>query len=291
MASKYMDDYRTNCKKERDNDITELKYAAEKNKNSLKSEKLNIANKSYGSGMVVFIIVGFLLSGFLQQVIGNIGFIIGPILGVVINLIRIAYINSNKDKARQNLDLQIQQVDKDLDLAIEKINCSCEEKIEEEKQNYLSRVKNARLSYGRSANLNAMIVYVANLAEQKILAADRAPYNKEILAEQCFMLTNSELWILNRFSPDSPNSNVIAKKEFREFYIYNVNDFYDLVGLAQALAKRVEFELLKRFPYDPVLPSKINKPKIAIDYNDTQIKLLYHVYNPQYRAAVNAKLY
>ena len=161
--------------------------------------------------------------------------------------------------------------------------------IEAERLNYLKHVKAARMSYGKSSNLNHMIAFVADRLEQAIRAADREPYNQEIVAEVCYRLTNCELQILSKFDPDKPDENIIEKKLFKQLYIYDVEDFYDQVGLAQALAKRTEFEILKRFPYDPVIPSKLNKTQVAIETNDTQVLLRYHVYNPHYVAAVNPK--
>ena len=61
--------------------------------------------------------------------------------------------------------------------------------------------------------------------------------------------------------------------------------FEDRVGFSQAIAKLVQFDMMTRFPKDPIAPSHA-KPLVIITSDDSLMELRYQVANPNYRHAV-----
>lgn len=289
MASKYMDDYRQTCQRERDNKIVNLQYNAKDKKQDLINRSYAIKDRKNFETIWAFVVGGLILGGILSNFLTAIMWFVGGILGVIACYMYNSGCNKKQEAKRNELYAQGDKAIADAEAEIALVEAECDRKIEAKKQEYLTNVKAARQSYSNSRGLDPMVAFVADRLEKAIRSADRAPYQKEIIADLCYRLTETEMHILSRFDPEKPDANVLEKIPYQKLYIYNVKNFYDQIGLAQALAKKTEFEILKRFPYDPVLPSKLNKTKVRIASNDTQILLQYHVYNPHYKAAVNPK--
>ena len=289
MASKYMDDYRENCRREKDNKVAEIRRRAETEKEGMVNQSRYISDRKNFDKVGFFLVGGLILGGILSTFLTAIMWFVGAFLGVGACYMYNSGFNKNQQAKRNELLAKGDRVMADAETEIARLEAECESRIEAEKQKYLTRVKAARMSYSHSQAMGHMVAFVADRLEKAIRSADRAPYQKEITADLCYRLTAVGLHILSRFDPKKPDQNVLEKIPYQKFYIYNVDDFFDQIGLAQALAKMTEFEIIKRFPYDPVLPSKLNKTQVKIASNDTQILLRYHVYNPHYKAAVNPK--
>lgn len=286
MASTYMDGFRNSRYAERD--------AAVSSENNACSQDVYNLERSikYPAGFTDYlklsIIIGEIPGAVLCFKRGFSGLIIGLVIGICVNIAIMTVWNVlNKKNTTKIRSLQ----DDRKKLCRERCsmhNQTCNLAIASEEAKYRSLVSKARKTYGGSTVIDPIIKFVADNFEVNIRAANREKYTSVISAELFFRAEETQLCILDKL-PHSSQYHDTVRYDFFKNRFYNLTDFFDRVGFAQALSKRVEFEILRRFPADPITQSRSYKPKIEIDYDDTFMHLIYKVQNPNYRAAIDMR--
>ncbi len=286
MASTYMDDYRHRCRQERDAAIAQEIHAQDQDIYALERSKKK--PPAFSDHSTISIIVGVAVGVLLCLAINFVGFLVGLAVGLGLNVF--LHIGETRSVEQHNARIPAQQ---DARRQLCKDRCKqheadCDRKIEAEKKKYLNAVAKARKAYGGSTQIDPLIKWVADRFEANIRAADRQPYVKQIRAEIIFRVQSYGVEIVTKM----PHTGTFSVKENFDFFkncLVLSPGFFEHVGFAQALAKRVEFECQRRFPVDPLAPAKQFKPTVTLDYNDTQMQMTYQVNNPQYKPAVNMR--
>ena len=156
--------------------------------------------------------------------------------------------------------------------------------LEQETNRFKASVKSARAKYGGHTAAKPIVQWLTTQFEKDIMGADRRAHLKNIEVVFAFRVDANQLATLKKVN----NSNQYGNAEI---YDFNVNRFRDLpdyedrVGFAQAMAKLVQFEIMRRFPKDPISASHA-KPVVVITSDDAMMELRYQVANPNYRHAV-----
>ena len=284
MASTYMDGFRGRCKTERDAAIAQENAACNLDVYNLEQQKRKQVtfSENMGQSMILGVIVGIVLC----FAMGAAGIVVGIVGGLAVSAFSTSSQNARINQINQDLAVQQEERKKLCQRNCANITRECDRKIDREVEDYKKRVAKARQVYGGSTVIDPLIGWVADHFEKKIRAADRASYAKTITAELTYQVAQNELMIMERL-PHSGGEHPVSRYSFFVNRFHDLPDFHDRVGFAQALSKRVQFEILSRFPQDPIAPASRFKPSITIEYDDTHMRLIYTVDNPNYRAAVH----
>lgn len=286
MASTYMNDFRQRRYSERDAAVSSETSAC-----TQEVEKMQRCIKrpaGFTKYLKISMIIGGIAGIALCFAIGFYGLLVGLIIGIVLDIVIMSiWNNRNEINAAKIMILQDDRKKQCKERCL-MYNQTCDREIAQEEKRYKDRVSKARKTYGGSTVIDPVIKFVADDFEVRIRAAVRAAHVSQIVAECFFRADETELCIFEKLPHSGQN---FAAKRYDYYFnrFYNLPDFFDRIGFAQALSKRVEFEILRRFPTDPIAPSNGFKPKIEIDYDDTVMHLTYKVQNPNYRAAVHLR--
>lgn len=286
MASTYMNDFRQRQYSERDTAVSAETSACTQEVERLQEGIKQPADftKYLGVSMIIGGSVGLLLC----FVISAYGLLVGFIIGVGLDIVIMTIWNAKNEQNTAMIMNRQEDRKKQCKERCLMFNQNCDREIAQEEKKYRDQVSNARKTYGGSTVMDPLIKFVADDFEVRIRAANRAAHEPQIVAECFFRVDETELCIFGSL-PHSGETYSSNRYNLYTNRFYNLPDFFDRIGCAQALAKRVEFEILRRFPTDPVAPSKSFKPKIEIDYDDTIMHLIYKVQNANYRAAVHLR--
>lgn len=156
--------------------------------------------------------------------------------------------------------------------------------LERETARFNASVKASRAKYGGHTAAQPIVRWLDVRFEKEIMGADRRSHNKNIEVVFAFRVDADQLVTLKKVS----NTNQYGNAEIFNFNInrfHDLPDFEDRVGFSQAIAKLVQFDMMSRFPKDPIAPSHA-KPLVIITSNDSMMELCYRVANPNYRHAV-----
>lgn len=156
--------------------------------------------------------------------------------------------------------------------------------LEQETSRFNASVKSARTKYGGHTAAQPIVKWLTAHFEKEIMNADRRPHNKNIEVVFAFRVDAYQLATLKKVG----STNQYGNAEIFDFNVnrfHNLPDYEDRVGFSQAMAKLVQFDIMRRFPKDPVSPCH-SKPVVVITSNDALMELRYQVANPNYRHAV-----
>ena len=142
-----------------------------------------------------------------------------------------------------------------------------------EKSAFQKRTTDARMYYGkRLVNGDKAVSWLLAQFDRKIRDADRRPHIKEVTAPFVYTVSSDEI----RTGADRFDFTV-------ELYNH-VTEFTNQVGLAQAMAKILQYQALRRYPSDP--SDKTHYPaRVNISANDNTITLTYVAANGNYQHA------
>lgn len=287
MASTYMDDFRQQKYSARDTAIT-----SEQNKCSYTVAELEKQKKPKAKFMDFYLIplIIFAALGAISCIyISFWGIVLGVILGLALNYLMFFLKSKIVDNYNAKIDGKISDVNYQAHQNCQRYTENCENEIKQEENRYKTNAGKSRKAYGGSTVIDPMVNWIATAFDNRIRSTDRGAYIQLITAELCYRINENEIVILD-YLPHSGTYSESQKFNFFQNRFNDIPDFFDRVGLAQALSKRVELIILNRYPLDPIAPSRGNRPKVIIDYNDAFIKLIYQVYNPNFRVAVDAKV-
>lgn len=211
-------------------------------------------------------------------------FLVGILVFVVIyGGGKLAMSNSQRQE-NEKIDRRIQELNGRMQEELRQTENRYDKLLVQEENSYKMKVKAAMAKYaGRTAQSKPIVDWLAQRYDKQIRSADRKPYVREIQAHFTFKATATEIQIL---SPLGNNYGVSERYDLFKNRFNNLNDFEDRVGFSRAMAKLVQFEMISRFPKDPVAPSAV-QPKITITSDDETMYLHYTVPNPNYKHAVN----
>ena len=271
-----------------------VKYSAEINKISSNYKK----HSSYEDNMpigccgpiIISIIAMLTLSDFiLYEASGS--WLFKAFIFLIISFFALPYIiqrlgNSATNTHNSNVDLRIQNVRNHEAAEHQQIAEQYKRLMEQEKLRFQESTKAARIKYGGKTVAMPIVKWIADQFETSIRKADRRSHLRTIQVPFVFDVDATAIyvkkWIFNG------HSGAYGKAEEYNFTIHRFTtlpDFEDRVGFAQAMAKMVQFEIMRRFPRDPVAPTAA-KPVVTISSDDTQMILTYEVINPNYQHAV-----
>lgn len=210
----------------------------------------------------------------------GIGIVVTLVVAFVAHQMRLSNTNTHNSQQDQQInDLRRQEVDQ---------HRAVDEKyarmLVQETNRFNASVKAARTKYGGHTSAQPIVQWLTTRFEKEIMNADRRPHLKNIEVVFAFRVDANQLATLKLVG----NTNQYGNAEIFDF---NVNRFHDLpdyedrVGFSQAIAKLVQFDIMRRFPKDPVAASHA-KPVVVITSNDALMELRYQVANPNYRHAV-----
>ena len=207
---------------------------------------------------------------------------IGVTLAVafVAHQMRLSNTNSHNDRQNQQIN-NLRQQEAAQHRAVDEKYARM---LAQETNRFNASVKSARTKYGGHTAAQPIVKWLTTRFEKEIMNADRRPHLKNIEVVFAFRVDANQLATLKKVG----NTNQYGNTEIFDF---NVNRFHDLpdyedrVGFSQAMAKLVQFDIMRRFPKDPVAASHA-KPVVVITSNDALMELRYQVANPNYRHAV-----
>lgn len=216
----------------------------------------------------------------------------GPMLalGLVLAAVFILCLHGKKtsevEKFNQDIQAQIQKLREDETHRYSQIDQEFQAELAKEKQRFKSAVAEARKKYGGRTTYKPIVTWLADQFDAEIRKGDRRPHQKMITILFAFRVTEQGIERLEWVSHQGHGG--YGKSQGYEFGIHRFQNLVGLeeqVGFAQAVAKLVQFEIMMRFPQDPVLPTHA-KPKVMITSDDSLMELHYEVMNPNYRVAV-----
>lgn len=160
------------------------------------------------------------------------------------------------------------------------------QKLAQEKARFPEAVKTAKEKYGSSATVKPVVDLLVENFQEKILAASRATYIYEICVDFYFDVASYRVFICEKKYEGKFSYLVATGRDgesfgFQENNIRNIPEVENQIGLAQALAKLVQFEIMRKYPKDPIAPSGA-RPQVSITSEDTQVHLCYSVVNANY---------
>lgn len=288
MASTYMNNYRQKCRAERDSKVSTEEYECRKAVNSLSSKyqkrkKWSDYLKPTGCASAV---VGF----FLLCALGPYFLVFGLLLWPILNFIIVPTKNQKIDSNNDEVSRQIQKREAACREQCKGYENECERQIAMEEKRYKSEVSQARKLYGGSVVMAPVVKWICDQYEPEIKAADRGISVKTITANFRYRVDSDQLVVL-KWLPHSGTyydaEKIIFDKGIGGYRYHNLPNLFHQIGFAQALAKQIEFEIISRYPHDPIAPAREHKPKIKIDYDDTSMVITYMVGNPNYRTQVS----
>ena len=215
--------------------------------------------------------------------------IIGPILGFGLHIMIWSLLNRRRAREAEDLTSRIAAREKQCEERCLIYNRDCNQAIAQEEKKFYDAVSKARKTYGGSTVIDPIIQFVADFFETQIKSANRESYTEIITATTSFRVDETQICLMQKRTYGD------GWDTWKEYNLYqnrfdNLPELFDRIGYAQALAKRVEFEILRRFPTDPVAPHDGFKPRVEIDDSgDTRIELTYKVENPKYKTAVDMR--
>lgn len=291
MASSYLRSFRNDAAVKRDADLRTAD--ADYNRDKLAVERGLRTAPKYSENMwstFCWCAAGGLLLGIVLHV-----YILIPIAAAggfavhwLIHQSKVDQVNRHNAQVRQEL----RDLEKKYHANCASIREDCDRRIAAEENRYKTQVLSARTAYGGSVVLQPIVDWLMTSFRSKIMSADRGIYVAVIGAEIWYEVCQSNI-ALKRKNPHSGSlendGQPFDLKTNGKVHYKDVPDFYERVGFAQALAKRLQFEVAKSFPADPVAPMNGAKPKITIDYDDAMMHIIYQAQNPNYRAPVSPK--
>ena len=210
--------------------------------------------------------------------------LVGILATVVVTFLahqmKLSRVNSHNDQ----LDRQINNLRQQEAAQHRAIDEKYARMLEQETARFNASVKASRTKYGGRTAAQPIVKWLDVRFEKEILAADRRPHNKNIEVVFAFRVDANQLATLKKVNNTDQYGNA-------ELFDFNINRFHDLpvfedrVGFSQAIAKLVQFDMMTRFPKDPIAPSHA-KPLVIITSDDSLMELRYQVANPNYRHAV-----
>ena len=153
-----------------------------------------------------------------------------------------------------------------------------DDQIDADKKNYLKKVENAQLKYGGSAVISPVVTWLCYQLIQKIKSADKRQFITHIQATFRYRVDNNKIGILEY----RPHANTYSEGGVYWFYEHSFLDLPDLfhqIGCSLALAKLVEFELLKRMSDSG---HSTNGVCIALENEDNTVTISFTAPNPYY---------
>ena len=216
--------------------------------------------------LAFFGLLGGIILDFVLETIGCeiLGAIIGVAAGIIVFFVRKQIYNAKCTAIRSEEARRKAEADEKSRI-----------KFENEKEDYLRKITEARIKYGKNAkNAQDAIQWLVKTCSGCIETADRSDYIREVFVSFPFSVRESEI------------SADYVKFDFYTRRRNNITSFTDQVGFAQALALILQFEIRKAFPYDPSFdPSDKSKgeSKVAISGNDNNMVLTYRAPNANYK--------
>lgn len=290
MASTYMRNFRIKEEADRDSKINQEISANSSEEYRLKGKFKTEIPYSIGLWPVVGICTGIgVLTAF---TVGKIMIPAMAAVGFLIQGIISSHTNNSIRTYNHGIQATIDENNQRLERNCADIRSECDRKIAKEENRYKTLVGKARQDYGGSVVLTPIINWLMATFDTLIRSADRGIYLPVIEASMYFEVYETEIAILAR----NPHSGALtvqgtpfSLKRNGQVHYKDVPDFFDRVGFAQALAKQLQFEVLKRYPKDPVAPMQGAVPKAVIEYDDSRMQIIYRAQNPRYQAPVNLK--
>lgn len=274
----------------------EFKAQAQQEKNQISSQIYNQISQaqrdhkkpqpmsdSIPLGCLGSVVVVILVSAMVALDVGKIfgmGLIGTVVITIVAHSIRSSSTNSHNSSLTRNIESLRQQESAQLKAVDEKYA----KLLEQETNRFHNSVRSARSKYSTHSTAQPIVNWLVARFEKEIMNADRRPHNKNIEVVFAFRVDAHQLATLKKVN----NSNQYGNTELYDFNVnrfHSLPDFEDRIGFSQAIAKLVQFNIMRRFPKDPVSPSHA-KPVVVITSNDAQMELRYQVANPNYRHAV-----
>ena len=142
-------------------------------------------------------------------------------------------------------------------------------------------LKAKRIQYASSPALPGMSAWLQAFMETAIQKADRQTSQREIVAVLEFTAYFDHLQCAYPVYEKNRDDPAPYCYSFHQHRLDSVFDADDLIALAQALAKAVQFEIMNRYKQDPILPCN-NSPIVRITSHDSPMRLVYSVRNPKF---------
>lgn len=176
------------------------------------------------------------------------------------------------------LNAQITQREEACKKRCDKLELQRDDQIQTAKNNYLQRVENAQLKYGGSTVINPVVTWLCDQMILKIKSADQRQFITHIQTELRYRVDCDKIVILEY----RPHAEIYSDGEVYSFFehsFFNLPDLFRQIGCALALAKLVEFELVKRISDSGYSTEGVY---IAQDNNDNTLTLSFTAPNPSY---------
>ena len=196
---------------------------------------------------------------------------------------------SNAAQHNRDLDQQIDALRQEEARQHKAVDVKYSQMLQRETDRFKASVKASRNKYASHTAAQPIVNWLSAYFEKQIMNADRRPHNKNIEVVFAFRVDANQVATLKKVKVN--NTMKYANSELFDFNVnnvkrfHNLNDFEDRVGFSQAIAKLVQFDIMLRYPKDPVCPSHA-KPVVQITSDDSLMELHYQVANPNYQHAV-----
>lgn len=191
--------------------------------------------------------------------------------------------NQSVDQYNQQVSQQIADLQAEELVQCQKIDDKYAKKLEQETNRFKNSVKASRVKYGGRTAAKPIVKWLGDEFEKMIMNADRRPHVKDIQVVFAFRTEQYMVTTLKRVYGGAYGNAEVFDFNINRFHA--LPDFEDRIGFSQAIAKLVQFDIMSRFPKDPLSPSPA-KPLVVITSDDALMELRYQVANPNYRPAV-----
>lgn len=290
MASTYLRNFRKKEELDRDNKINQEVSANSNEEYRLKGQFKNEVPYSDHLWPIVGVCAGIgALIAF------SAGIVMIPIMaaaGFLIRKVICSFQNNSIRAHNQSIQATIDENKRQMERNCADIRRKCDQRIADEENRYKALAGKARQDYGGSVVLTPIINWLMATFDTLIRSADRGIYQPVIETSMYFEVYETQIATLAK----NPHSGILtvqgtpfSLKRNGQVHYQDVPDFFDRVGFAQALAKQLQFEVLKRYPKDPIAPMQGAAPKAEVKYDDSQMQIFYKAQNPRYQAPVSLK--
>jgi len=230
----------------------------------------------------------FVICGILAFFTNGITLIVFGLIALGVLLINLKR-QMDVDDRNQYLSESITKAERERDAKIADLKKQFANMKYQEEESFKSNVKAFRDKYVQMSEIQPIVDWVATQFEKEIRAADRRGHVKMVSTTLIFRVNEFTIDVLKlAMTYDHlPKGGYTTVDSFNlsENNFTRIQSFERQVGLAQAVAKMVQFEITKRCPEDPLAPCAV-VPTVNITLDDNTVHMHYTVPNGNYVSPV-----
>lgn len=263
MASQYLLNEEQRIRNDYELKICAEKDAGEMQKRELEKQKEGAVDRGCATACEIGVVIAIIAWIFSHS------FLIGLTVGILFIMVSAVIVPIYSVIKKGEINGKISECTKRTEKKVKKLEKQREAEIVQFKDNHKKKCKERTNYYIQSTETGELEKWLCQKFDAQIAGIDRREHVKELKASYHFTVESTGI------VGDNGKFDFIVK-------CYQVlNDFYDQIGLARALCKKVQFAMQKKYKLD----STGTIAKITVSGSDNHMCLEYYAPNGQYKFA------